>query len=51
MKNISTQSIVVIILTLGAFVLAVLDKGFREHFANIAQIGISGYIGYLVPKN
>ena len=51
MKRISTRSIIAILLVVGFFVIAVIDPNFRSGFADIAKVGIGGYIGQLVPKH
>jgi hypothetical protein len=42
---------VILILILGSLVLAVLDVNYRQSFADLAKIGISGFIGWMAPKN
>jgi hypothetical protein len=42
---------VVLILILGALTLAVIDANYRDSFADLAKIGISGFIGWMAPKN
>lgn len=41
---------VVLILLLGSFTLALLDVSYRDSFADLAKIGISGFIGWMVPR-
>lgn len=50
MKNFSTRSVIAILLVIGFFVLAVLDEQFRPGFAGLANVGIGGYLGQLIPK-
>jgi predicted CDP-diglyceride synthetase/phosphatidate cytidylyltransferase len=42
---------VVLILILGSLTLAMLDVNYRQSFADLAKIGISGFIGWMAPKN
>lgn len=42
---------VVLILILGSLTLAVIDTNYRDSFADLAKIGISGFIGWMAPKN
>jgi predicted CDP-diglyceride synthetase/phosphatidate cytidylyltransferase len=42
---------VVLILIVGSLTLAVLDVNYRQAFADLAKIGISGFIGWMAPKN
>lgn len=50
MKTINTRSIVVIVLILGFFVLAIIDENFRAAFVSLANVGVGGYLGQLVPR-
>lgn len=42
---------VVLILILGSLTLAMIDTNYRDSFADLAKIGISGFIGWMAPKN
>lgn len=42
---------VVLILILGSLTLAVIDTNYRDSFADLAKIGISGFIGWMAPKS
>lgn len=48
--RIDTRSIVVIGLLIGATTLAFLDKDFRPNYANLAGVGLGGYLGQLYPQ-
>ncbi|MGI8504108.1 MAG: hypothetical protein ACR2LR_23685 [Hassallia sp.] len=51
MRNkLSVRSVVVIILVVGALVLAIADDNFRPTFGDLAKIGIGGYLGQLLPE-
>ncbi len=50
MKNINTRSIVVVLFVIGFFVLAIIDENFRAAFVSLANVGVGGYLGQLVPK-
>lgn len=50
MKRISTRSIIAILCVIGFFVLAVIDPNYRPGFAGLANIGVGGYLGQLIPK-
>jgi hypothetical protein len=44
------RSLVILTLTAGCLGLAVVDSAFRPTFADLAKIGLGGYLGQLVPK-
>lgn len=47
----SVRSIVTLILVIGSLELAVIDKDFRPLFGHLADIGLGGYLGQLVPRS
>lgn len=49
-QQLKTRSVVIIILVIGALVLAIQDKTFRETFGDLAKIGVGGYLGQLLPQ-
>lgn len=40
---------VVLILVIGSLVLAILDPTHRQAFSDLSKIGISGFIGWMMP--
>ncbi|MEM9926764.1 MAG: hypothetical protein AAF915_23955 [Cyanobacteria bacterium P01_D01_bin.50] len=48
--SLGIMNAVVLILVLGSFVLAVLDKEFRPYFGDIVVFGLGGFTGQFVPK-
>ncbi len=48
--RINTRSSVVIILSVGAVILAVKDPAFRPSFGNIVSAGVGGYLALSIPK-
>jgi len=49
-NRISTRSVVVLALLAGATVLAVKDPSFRPAYADLAKIGLGGYLAQLLPQ-
>lgn len=49
-QGLSVRSVLVMMLVAGGFSIAVMDADFREAFADIAKIGIAGYLGQLSPQ-
>lgn len=47
--RLSTRSVVVLGLLAGATTLAILDADFRPAYADLAKIGLGGYLAQLVP--
>ena len=41
---------IVIVLVLGALVLAIIDEGTRTTYTDLAKVGLGGYIALLRPK-
>ena len=50
MKRISTRSIIAILCVVGFFVLAVIDPNYRPGFVSLANVGVGGYLGHLIPR-
>lgn len=50
MKTINTRSIVVVLFVIGFFVLAIIDENFRSAFVSLANVGVGGYLGQMIPK-
>lgn len=46
----NTRSIVIILLVSATVYLAIIDKEFRATFGHIADVGLGGYLGQLLPK-
>lgn len=44
-------TIVVLSLVLGSLGIAILDPQFRPAFADLAKVGISGYLGWMIPHS
>ncbi|MDX2271026.1 MAG: hypothetical protein NW237_03625 [Cyanobacteriota bacterium] len=42
--------LIVIIFAAGSLGLAAVDPEYRPRFADLAQMGLSGFLGYLVPS-
>lgn len=49
--RLKTRSIIILLLVIGALVLAVQDRDFRETFGDLAKIGVGGYLGQLLPQD
>lgn len=53
MKNLfdklQTRSLVVLVLVFGSFILAVIDRDYRVAFADLAKIGVGGYLAQIIP--
>lgn len=49
-QGLSVRSILVIMLVAGGFGIAIIDPQFRVSFADIAKIGIAGYLGQMHPQ-
>ncbi len=43
-------TLVVLLLVVGAFVLALDDPESRAAFLDIAKVGVSGFIGWMMPR-
>jgi hypothetical protein len=43
LSRITVRSVVVVILVIGALVLAIADHNFRPTFGDLAQVGVGGY--------
>jgi hypothetical protein len=43
-------AIIVLILVSGSLSLALIDKDSRSAFADLAKVGVGGYIGLLIPR-
>ncbi len=50
LSKISVRSVVVIILVIGALVLAIADDNFRPTFGDLAKVGVGGYLGQMLPE-
>jgi C4-dicarboxylate transporter len=50
LTKLSVRSVVVIILVIGAFVLAIADHNFRPTFGDLAKVGVGGYLGQMLPE-
>jgi len=49
-EKLSFPSLLVFFLVVAGFSLAIIDAQFRPSFANLANIGLGGYLTHLVPK-
>jgi len=49
-SRITVRSVVVVTLVFGAFGLAIADPNFRTSFADLAKVGIGGYLGQMMPQ-
>lgn len=43
-------TVVVLILVIGSLVLAVMDAQLRPAFADLAKVGVAGYLGWMMPR-
>jgi hypothetical protein len=43
-------TLVVLILVVGSLLLAVMDANFRPAFADLAKVGVAGYLGWMMPR-
>lgn len=50
LSKLTVRSTVVIILVIGAFVLAIADHNFRATFGDLAKVGVGGYLGQMLPE-
>lgn len=50
LSRITVRAVVVIILVIGALVLAIVDHNFRPTFGDLAKVGVGGYLGQLLPE-
>jgi hypothetical protein len=50
LSRITVRSVVVVILVIGALVLAIADHNFRPTFGDLAKVGVGGYLGQLLPE-
>jgi hypothetical protein len=50
MSNFSVRSLVVVCLLSGSLYLAIADINYRPSFADLAKVGLGGYLGQLVPR-
>ena len=50
LSKLSVRSVVVIILVIGALVLAIADDNFRPTFGDLAKVGVGGYLGQMLPE-
>jgi hypothetical protein len=50
LSRLSVRSVIVIILVIGALVLAVVDHNFRSTFGDLAKVGVGGYLGQMLPE-
>ena len=50
LSKLTVQSVVVIILVIGALVLAIADHNFRPTFGDLAKVCVGGYLGQLLPE-
>ncbi len=50
LSRLTVRSVVVIILVVGALVLAIADYNFRDTFGDLAKVGVGGYLGQMLPK-
>ena len=48
-ERLQTRSLVVLVLVLGSFILAVIDRDYRVAFADLAKIGVGGYLAQIIP--
>ena len=49
-RHLSVRSAVVVVLVAGSLGLAVIDKDYRPLFARLADVGLGGYLGQLIPR-
>ncbi|MGL5872851.1 MAG: hypothetical protein ACRC2R_10870 [Xenococcaceae cyanobacterium] len=49
-NSFSVRSLVVLMLLGGSCYLAVVDESYRPQFADLAKIGLGGYLGQLLPR-
>lgn len=50
LQKLTVRSTVVLILVIGAFVLAIADHNFRSTFGDLAKVGVGGYLGQMLPE-
>ena len=50
LSRFNVRSVVVIILVVGALVLAIADDNFRSTFGDLAKVGVGGYLGPMLPE-
>ncbi|HEY9711322.1 MAG TPA: hypothetical protein V6D48_24140 [Oculatellaceae cyanobacterium] len=47
--RVSTRSVVILGLLIGATTLAIMDSSFRPAYGDLAKIGLGGYLAQLLP--
>jgi|GEM_PF-3161245 len=47
--RLQTRSVVVLVLVVGSFFLAIRDEKYRAAFADLAKIGVGGYLAQIIP--
>ena len=47
--KLQTRSVVVLVLVSGSFILAIVDRDYRAAFADLAKIGVGGYLAQIIP--
>ncbi len=50
-KHWTCRHLIVLMLSIGALVLAYLDPEFRPTFGNLVSTGLGGYFGQMFPQN
>lgn len=51
LARITVRSVVVVILVFGGLGIAIIDPNFRPNFADLAKVGIGGYLGQMLPES
>ena len=44
-------TLIVLILVVGSLALAIMDANFRPAFADLAKVGVAGYLGWMMPRH
>jgi hypothetical protein len=50
LRHFSVRSIVILALLGGSIYLAVQHEEYRPNFADLAKVGLGGYLGQLIPR-
>lgn len=50
LDKLNVRSIIALLLVLGGFGIAIADPNLRNSFADLAKVGIGGYLGQMVPE-
>lgn len=50
LAKLNVRSVLVLVLVFGGFGIAIVDKQLRDSFADLAKVGVGGYLGQMAPE-